>query len=248
MIMKNRILLLLFLIPSFGFAQLSVEYDCGYGVYTQMGGVRQLLDAKLLTVQEDLPNAAIVANFPNYLTYSVGLNYIYGREEFGFQVTRMSTGGKIAYSDYSGQYSNKLTLSAVRIGTRYRYDLREYLFKQKYKLMVYGEVSPGVIVTTAKNSITDKYPTETVTEDGDDDYTSTAFSLLPQIGVKTTSGLGRFGIQATIGYDIELAGNLDNGYNTKISWMGIRTAIGVFYTFPPKSKKPKKKKDDDDQF
>ncbi len=241
--MKNKILFFILLIPQFALAQLSVDYTAGYGLYNQMGDVKNLLNTKLQTVNEDLPSARIVANFPNYMTHSFGLNYVYHQEEFGFQITYLTTGGKIAYSDFSGKYTNKLTLNGFRIGTRYRHSLMDFLIKQKIKLTLFGEISPGFIVSSLKHKVYDEFPTETLTENNDKDYSSTSFSLLPQVGIKTS--FGRFGVVVTAGYDLALAGNLDNGYNTKISWSGIRTGIGFFYTFPPKKEKPKKKDDSD---
>lgn len=73
-----------------------------------MGDVKNLLNTKLQTVNEDLPSARIVANFPNYMTHSFGLNYVYNQEEFGFQITYLTTGGKIAYSDFSGNIPTNL--------------------------------------------------------------------------------------------------------------------------------------------
>ncbi len=242
--MKIRsILAFLLFIPLFASAQLSVEYTGGYGAYMQMGDIRKLLESKLQTTILTLPNAKIVANFPNYFTHTFGLNYVHKREEFGFQITRMSAGGKIAYSDYSGKYTNKLTLSGVRIATRYRYDYMDFVFKGKQKLVLFWELSPGVIVSSLKHSIYSEYPNQTITESGDADYSSTAFSLLPQIGVRTN--YGRFGFHALAGYDLEFGGKLDNGYNTKISWMGLRAGIGFSYTFPPRKEKPKVKEEED---
>lgn len=244
-IMRNiSALALLLLIPLLASAQLSVEYTGGYGGYTQMGDVRKLLETKLKTTLPTLPNAKVVANFPNYFTHTFGLNYVYKREEFGFQITRMSSGGKIAYSDYSGKYTNKLTLSGVRIGTRYRYDYKDLLFKGKQKLVLFWELSPGVIVSSLKHSVFSEYPNKTVTESNDPDYSSTVFSLLPQMGIKTN--YGRFGFHALAGYDLEFGGKLDNGFNTKISWMGLRAGIGFSYTFPPRKEKPKVKEDEED--
>lgn len=242
--MRNRLIFLtLLLVPLLATAQLSVEYTGGYGVYTQMGDIRKLLDHKLQTVIPTLPNAKVVADFPNYFTHTFGLNYVYQREEFGFQITRMASGGKIAYSDYSGKYTNKLTLSGVRIGTRYRHDFKDMYFKGKQKLIVFWELSPGVIVSSLKHSVSSEYPTQTVTENNDPDYSSTVFSMLPQIGVRTN--YGRFGFHALVGYDFEFGGKLDNGYKTKISWMGLRTGIGFSYTFPPRKDKPKVKEEED---
>jgi hypothetical protein len=243
--MKNRFILVVLLsIPTLASAQLSVEYTGGYGAYTQMGDLRKLIDTKLQTTILELPNAKIVANFPNYFTHTFGLNYVYKREEFGFQITRMSTGGKIAYSDYSGKYTNKLILSAVRIGTRYRYDYIDFTVKGKQNLTLFWELSPGVIVSNLKHSIYEEYATQTVTEDDDGNYSSVTFSLLPQIGVKTN--YGRFGFHLLAGYDLEFGGKLDNGYKTRISWMGLRTGIGFSYTFPPRKEKKKEKDEDKD--
>lgn len=237
-------LALLLLMPLFASAQLSVEYTPGYGIYTQKGDLQKLLDTKLQAILPVLPNAKIVADFPNYFTHTFGLNYVYNREEFGFQITRMSTGGKIAYSDYSGTYTNKLTLSGVRIGTRYRYDYKDLLFKGKQKLILFWELSPGVIVSSLKHSVYSEYPSKTVTESNNPDYSSTVFSLLPQMGARTS--YGRFGFHALAGYDLEFGGKLDNGYHTKISWMGLRVGIGFSYTFPPRKEKPKVKDEEID--
>lgn len=89
----------------------------------------------------------------------------------------------------------------------------DFLIKQKIKLTLFGEISPGFIVSSLKHKVYDEFPTETLTESNDKDYSSTSFSLLPQVGIKTS--FGRFGVVVTAGYDLTLAGNLDNGYNTK---------------------------------
>lgn len=226
-------------------AQFSFEYSSGYGAYLQKGEIKDLLAEKLSTVQETLPNAKIVANFPNYFTYSFGMNYVYKKEEFGLTITRLSTGGKISYADYSGEYTNKLTLSATRIGTRYRYDYIDSLVFAKKRFILFGEISPGVIISSLKNRISEKYSNETVSEANDDDCSCVMFSLQPQIGVRTTI-FKRFGIFATIGVDLDYGGTLSDDNATKISWLGPRASIGISYTLPPKKNKPKKKKEDDE--
>jgi hypothetical protein len=206
----------------------------------QKNDVRQLLESKLTDVVKEIPNAAIVANFPNYFVHSFALNYTLGREEFGFQITRMNTAGKIAYSDYSGKYVNKLTLTGVRIGTRYRYHLKDFSIAKKHKVTLFGELSPGVVVSKLKHEVYEQYGDETVNEDNDDDYGTTQFSLLPQVGAKVN--FGRLGVHVIAGYDFQFGGKLDNDLKTKISWIGLRTGIGVSYTFPPKKEKTKPKK------
>lgn len=222
-------------------AQLSVGYTGLYGNYMKMGEVRRSLENKLSEVIKDIPNAAIVADFPDYLAHAVDLNYMMDKEEFGFQIMRMSTGGKIAYADYSGKYVNKLTLTGIRIGTRYRRNLKEFTFKEKQTLMFFGELSPGITLSTLKHKVYEEFKNETVEEKNDDKYSSTGISLLPQVGIKTN--FGRLGIHMIVGYDFDLGGKVDNDEDSKISWSGFRAGIGVSYVLGKKKDKTEPEKE-----
>jgi len=246
--MKKYIFIPIYILfPLLAMAQLSVGYTALYGNYLKMGDMNQLIKnnlAKIINGVENqtpgIPNAAIVADFPDYIAHALDLNYALEREEFGFQITYMSTGGKIAYSDYSGEYVNKLTLKGIRIGTRYRYNFREFYLKEKQRLIFFGEISPGIILSTLKNKVYVEYPEKTVDERGEDNLSATGISLLPQVGIKTN--FGRLGVHVIAGYDFDLGGKIDNEEQSKICWSGFRAGIGLSYTFGGKKENPEAEK------
>ena len=58
--------------------------------------------------EKDDFNARIVKSFPVYFAASFHVTYASSRKFFDLSVGRMSTGGRISYSDYSGEFAHDL--------------------------------------------------------------------------------------------------------------------------------------------
>ena len=193
--MKNFVLL--FFAGLFAFSaksQLKIEYSAGYGDY-KMNDMKAELNAIQSDLKQQYPvDIGITDLFPAYVTHHIGATYLLTRHEAGIGFTYLTTAGKLAYSDYSAQLMNKLTLNAYRIGLLYRYHFYQLTVSNTIRLSFYGEVSPGLTFTRLKTKGYIRVGNEL--ENLDDKYlinrNTKGFSALPQAGVnlKLPYGLG----------------------------------------------------------
>lgn len=211
-------------------AQFKVEYTVGYGDY-KMGEMKDLL----LDIQSDLKfqypvDIAITDNFPSYVTHNLGVGYKLSKHEFGTNLTYLTTAGRMAYSDYSGEIVNKLTLNAYRVGAFYRYHFYQIGITNVTKISLFGELSPAITFTDIKtkghikvgneiNGLDERYRIRANT---------TGISILPQIGacLNLPSGLG---VHIIAGYDIEMGAKFKQNKNIEVDWSGLRLGIGLSY-------------------
>ena len=224
---------ILFLATTLGAnAQFSVSYTAGYGSY-KMGDMKKLLESAFQMEQGTMPaGLRIVDNFPAYVTQSVDFTYMRDRMEWGVTGTFMTTGGKIAYSDYSGKYVEKLTLTGYRIGATYRYYLSEGKLG-KFPLLFYGEVSPAVTFTNLKYSAAVDIYEGNIHEEANDNVSTKAkgWSVLPALGSKLFL-TRKLALTANIGYDIEFGSKLSTTSNTlRVDWSGLRLNGGATIMF-----------------
>ncbi len=127
-------------------AQVSISYSTGYGDY-KMKDMSWMLDASLQAVQSSLSaGIRVTDNFPAHITHNLDVAYSLNCHEVGLKGTYLTTGGKIAYADYSGKYYEKLTLNGYRIGAMYRF----HFFRaqpEKRSFSIFGEISPAITFT-----------------------------------------------------------------------------------------------------
>ena len=231
---KHITLILLALVASMtANAQVRVSYSVGYGDYN-MSDMNKILDATLSLGQMEIPvNLAITDRFPGYITHNIDAGYHLKRHEFGLKGTYMTTGGKIAYSDYSGKYYEKLILNGYRVGAMYRF----HFLKSKIgnlPLFLYGEVSPAITFTSLKYKALLSLPDYDVNESNPEDNVSTnetGYSIQPMIGAQMFVTRNIFFIVSG-GYDFEFGSKLSTANNMlRVDWSGFTVNGGVGFSF-----------------
>lgn len=215
-------------------AQFSVGYSVGYGSY-DMGDMKGLLNnmkSAMLSQYPDLP-FAVADNFPGHATHSLDLAYRIKGHEMGLRGTYLTTGGNVAYSDYTGKYSGKLTLNGYRLGLNYRYYAPGFDVGTG-TLSLYVELSPGIMFTNLKSEEYIRIFDQAQYADENLDMNATGFFLLPQVGAKWDI-IPSLGVHIGGGYDIQVTSNnfKQQGQKTfyKPDWSGIRINGGISYTF-----------------
>lgn len=255
--MKKYIFILSLMLISIGSkAQFTVSYSAGYGDY-RMKDLKDGVDAAFVKLKEQLPvNLKIIDNYPGYINHNVTLSYIRDNHEAGLTGTFLTTGAKIAYSDYSGEYMQKSTLNGYRVGILYRFLHPVANPWPLGTLYIFGELSPAVIFSrykenghmTVVNSLASRSSAK---------GNVTQYSLVPAIGARLNV-TPNIGFHVSAGYDFSFDGEgtldfesatttlsstgneLSPGGNTtyekgvtkwKSDWSGIRFNLGISYTF-----------------
>ena len=213
-------------------AQIKVSYSIGYGEY-KMESMKNLLDASFELVKAEFPPEVIITdNFPGYITHNLDASFNLKLHEFGLKGTYMTTGGKIAYADYSGEYFEKLTLNGYRFGAMYRF----HFLKTKIgniPLNLYGELSPAITFTSLKYKALLSLPDYEVHEIPEDKISTneTGYSIQPLIGGQLFVIRNIF-VNVSAGYDFEFGSELSTANNMyRVDWSGFRVNGGVGFSF-----------------
>ena len=218
-------------------AQISASYSAGYGSY-HMGGMKDQLERHLHSVQGQIPGIPfeIVDNFPAYITHNANVSYRIKRHEMGLQGSYLTTGGRIAYSDYSGEYSAEYTLYAYRLGIYYRFYIPLIKSGEQEKLHFFLEISPGILFNNFKADEYIRIFEESNSPEEDVKMKALGFSALPQIGFKWDIN-PYIGLFVSGGLDLTFSSNFKSGTNKSYldaDWTGIRAQGGVIFTLPSK--------------
>lgn len=213
-------------------AQFSISYSAGYGTY-QMGDLKALIRTAYTMMAPTLPDGTrITDNFPGYITHTLDGTYLLKRHEIGLKASYLTTGGIIAYSDYSGKYEEKIILNGYRIGLLYRLNAAAGDIG-RYKLSLFGEFSPAVTFSRLKYNASLVLPKFDVNEKAPDNLSTneTGYSLQPILGCRlAVSPQISFFISA--GYDFEFGTKLSttNDYY-RADWSGLRFNGGLTWLF-----------------
>ena len=233
--MKKQIILIIFslLITLAVNSQIKISYSIGYADY-DMSDMNRLLDASLHINQAELPlGLGITDRFPGYISHTLNASYQLKRHEFGLKGTSLTTGGKIAYTDYSGQYYEKLTLNGYRVGAMYRFHFLKSKLG-KLPLFFYGELSPAITFTSLKYMGLLSLPDYDVHETNPEDNVSTneiGYSIQPLIGLQLFVTSNIF-VSLSGGYDFEFGSKLSTTNNMlRADWSGFRMNGGVGFSF-----------------
>ncbi|MFV0419350.1 MAG: hypothetical protein ACK5KT_11540 [Dysgonomonas sp.] len=218
--MKKYIFIAFLLLISIGSkAQFTVSYSAGYGDY-RMKDLKDDVKAAFANLQEQLPvNLKILDNYPGYINHNVTLSYIRNNHEAGITGSFLTTGAKMAYSDYSGEYMQKSTLNGYRVGVLYRFLHPVANPWPLGTLYVFGELSPAVIFSRhkenghliASNSVLSRTSAKSKI---------TQLSVTPAIGVRLNV-TPNIGFHTSIGYDF----NIDNNYYADIEYKTATTVL-----------------------
>lgn len=231
---KHIILIILALITTLSAsAQFKIAYSAGYADYA-MDDMTKILNMSLGALGDQLPSGVkITDNFPGYLTHNIDATYQLKRHEFGLKATYITTGGKIAYADYSGKYHELLTLNGFRIGALYRFHFVNTHIGN-LPLSFFGELSPAITFTKLKYDALLSLPDYDINEVNKNDNISsneTGYSIQPLVGAQLSLTKNIF-VSISGGYDIELGSKLSTTNNMlRVDWSGIRLNAGVGASF-----------------
>jgi len=224
--MKKYITLL---IISFGLsaqAQVNISYSAGYGGY-RMKNANMALESVFNTIRANLPRELrITEDFPGYITHNLDLTYQMSSHEAGIKVSYYTTGGIIAYSDYSGKYKNSSILNGYRFGLIYRNHF--WILNDRFSL--FFDVSPAMIRTGIKSDLEYSYSNLSILKKIFDKDSESAVSIQTLLGCRfsATKDILIFG---RVGYDFLLISRSDpfsSRTNPKmVDWSGVRCEIGV---------------------
>ena len=214
-------------------AQVRISYSIGYGDY-KMDDMNRLLDASLSLIVMELPaGVTITDRFPGYVTHNLDAVYAYKRHELGLKGTYMTTGGKIAYADYSGRYNEELTLNGYRVGAMYRFHFLQTLIGP-LPLSFYGELSPAITFTSLKYKSLLSLPDYDINEWSPEDNVSTdetGYSIQPMLGGQLFATPNLFFLLSA-GYDFQFGSKLSTTNNVlRADWTGFRINGGVGFSF-----------------
>ena len=213
-------------------SQVRVSYSLGYADYN-MSDMNKVLDNSLFLIELEFPTGvAITDRFPGYITHNIDATYYLKRHEFGIKGTYLTTGGKIAYSDYSGEYFEKITLNGYRVGAMYRF---HFLKSQigNLPLSFYGELSPAITFTSLKYKALLSLPEYDVHETPEDVLSTneTGYSIQPLIGAQLFLTRNIF-FNVSAGYDFEFGAKLSTANNLlRVDWTGFSVNGGVGFSF-----------------
>ena len=214
-------------------AQFSVGYSLGYGNY-KMNDIKELLGDMANNIKYQLQGlpVAIVDNFPGYIIHSLDLSYRIKRHEIGFRGNFLSTGGKIAYTDYTGEYSGKILLNGYSLGANYRFYFPVADFDNNGSFSLFAELSPGITFSKLKSKEHTKIFGQRQDADENLKLKANGVYLNPQLGARWLI-TKQIGIQISGGYFFQLGSHLKysgTDTNIKSDWSGIRLNGGLSFS------------------
>ena len=224
-----RYLLILLIFGSLASAALgqsiSMEGFAGYGTY----GMRDLNKVVQVHLEEtDLP-VRITENFPAYVNGGFQFGFHHNNFETGIRYGHYSTGGRVHYRDYSGEYSFNVTINAHTAGAFTRmvfYENGRLQLKGAVAGMAcfsYGRIENYIIVNGEKEgSFMDVASTSFIVEP----------SLVPTFKVSDILYIGaQMGAALDTGGGLHLAEDRkakltdNNDEPITTNWFGLRTGI-----------------------
>ncbi len=224
----STVLLLYITLPSS--AQISFGYRFGMGSY-KMSEMSSLLTELQHEIKLQYPvPISITDNFPNHYTQYGELTYSKEKHDYGINFTYLSTAGRLAYSDYSGEIAYNLNANAFRIGAIYRNFFFQTNSGQKNNLSLFAEISPAITINnitsdgyyeikSGRNQIDKKHILESKT---------VGFSITPYAGIQWNF-TESFGANLGIGYNAEISSQNKEIRDRKIDWSGVRFGLGLQY-------------------
>lgn len=224
---KLIFLLFLSLLSHIANAQfIRLSYGSGVGTYS----MKPLKELSRYSIQ-NLPFAAKVTdNFPVTMCHEVTLSLSVRRFGIGFSYDYNTTGSRISYKDYSGQYTDDLSLEAHLPSL-----FINYITIQYHKLDVEIQARAGFIATNINSNTLVK-----IDEESTENHlyvTSNSWFVNPGVGVVYKPfSIINFGLNAGYLYDFEGEIKKDNELKfinpeskktVKTNWSGLRVNISL---------------------
>ena len=226
---------LLLLMATAGKAQNSnIFLQLNYGSF-QMKDMEKMQNKFATEVQKDF-DARIVSSFPAYVGYELNANTKIGEGyQMGGYVSYYSTGGRIHYKDYSGEFKVDQLLLNFSVGM-----YNEFRIRQFTKSDLFFSTRAGVTFT--EYQIISNLQVGSKQNADDITFNSINFHFSPGIGFRYPFKEDFF-IQADTRYEIQIPGPLhlsnnkdaklidDGGKELKANWDGLRLGLSFGYTF-----------------
>ncbi|SRR6266542_3615551 len=231
----NKITFILLLLLGFATTKgqkIIVNGYIGYGQY-------QLSNLK--SFQTDLKNSVpqlqveSVEKFPNFLNYSLGIEYsVNGNNYWGLITSYYTTGARNHLKDYSGEYKLDMILNGYKLGLQFR-----TVLEKRGKLDINFEMKAGIILSTL--TITELFKITNVTDESVDvDFGSRTlfgepsfrlnYLITPKLLLEMDAGY-EFNLNSSIyskeNHDYNLKNR--NGNIVNLNWSGVRCMVGVGY-------------------
>ncbi|MNJ96354.1 hypothetical protein D3C87_140780 [compost metagenome] len=215
-------------------AQIGFGYRFGIGNY-KMSEMSSFLNVIQSGIKLDYPvPISVTDNFPNHYTNYGEITYSIKKNDYGVNFTYLSTGGRLAYSDYSGAIAYNLNANAYRIGAVYRNFFFQTNERQDKNLSLFAEISPAITI----NNITSDgyYQTPSGHNEIDKKHLveskSTGFSVTPYMGIQWNI-VKALGVNLGLGYNAEISGKSSEMRDAKTDWSGLRVGLGLNYKLTP---------------
>ncbi len=224
----RAIVIILWLSPLLGFSQQNfLVAETGYASY-QMSDMKSFQSELISSTH--LPLRAL-ESFPGYFNYAFTFGRQVGRNVFGLSLGYNATGGRADYEDYSGMARIDQQLKSYSL----RVMVRDQINKSN-KWPLFASVSVSWIRTNL--DIDTEFALGTATQSASNGFYSNNFGVIPSF-VLIRNLPGKLFIQASAGYELQLAGKLysssdhtsflthPGGNEVKADWTGFRFSLGL---------------------
>ncbi|HRK55454.1 MAG TPA: hypothetical protein PK185_16185 [Cyclobacteriaceae bacterium] len=227
--MKARLLIMPFFFLGLRcFGQLNTYLENGYGFYS-MEDMKSLQGDYITQSRVSLKK---ISSFPSYFNYGIGTGYeLKSKLEIGITYRYLSTGGRLDYSDYSGQARIDQLLRANAIGV---YTSKPVNESTKWPLVLGINISRIYTTVDIETSLVlgnDNIDSSTVTLNGNG-WGFYGSLMLQRYFTDRVFAFGKLGIEAFANKNLQVDGN---DTSLKADWSGVRVALGIGFSLTPKN-------------
>ena len=225
MIRSLIILTIFFTAPLETFAQKwNVSPVIFYGTF-KMSSLKEFQDN--MTRYSNFP-AKVVDDFPGNFGYSLQAGYsVSKRMEVGLRYQFTSTGGRVVYGDYSGEFGYDYLLHSNSLGIYTNVRLNKSTLWPIYFSFAVGEVRSDLEIISYFRLFDDS-TSKSYSKSSTNYFFNPAFNFNRQLSE-------HFRVFVGAGYEFQIHGDL-LGDDITAEWDGVRVSLGVNYIFGFKKK------------
>lgn len=174
----------------------------------------------------------ITDNFQGYAGYQLNLGFTVNKFEYGIQLSKRTTGGRIAYADYSGYHNIDNYLKNLELVSTFGYQVEN----SEYFEVIIG-AAVGLAFTNHELSSVFQLNNE-LAQSESYDFSSINMIIGPSLKLRYYP-INRLFIEALTQYDQHITGQLNyrnnqdahllnnNGEKVKANWSGLRGGLGI---------------------
>lgn len=176
-------------------------------------------------------------NFPAYFGAQIEVVFDLEENQYGFHIGTYSTGGRIAYADYSGESTTESKLRNITLGGIAYHRLTT----ENSRLALYSGFSAGIVIT--KYTLLARLELYDISqEESKVNFRSLNAFLSPSLKAEYKL-FDPICLTAQIRYEINITGKLlwtedddayllnNEGDEVKADWSGLRVGLGVTFRF-----------------